>query len=58
MLIEEGMPAELIFAAAFGEQNPVADNDKEQGRAQNRRVEMAPVPKSNVSEAAQWLLIH
>ena len=53
MLIEEGMPAELIFAAAFGEQNPVADNDKEQGRAQNRRVEMAPVPKSNVSEAAQ-----
>ena len=53
VLIEEGMPAELIFAAAFGEQNPVADNDKEQGRAQNRRVEMAPVPKNNVSEAAQ-----
>ncbi len=46
VLIEEGMPAELVFAAAFGEQSPVASNADEQGRAKNRRVEMAPVPKT------------
>jgi len=46
VLIEEGMPAEMIFAAAFGEQNPVASNVNETGRAKNRRVEMAPVPRN------------
>ena len=49
-LIEEGMPAELVFAAAFGAQNPIANNEDEQGRAQNRRVEMAPVPKTSSSD--------
>ncbi|MDX1692859.1 MAG: OmpA family protein [Ketobacteraceae bacterium] len=45
-LIEQGMPAELVFAAAFGPQQPVASNETHEGRARNRRVEMAPVPKS------------
>ena len=45
-LITDGMPAELVFAAAFGEQQPVASNDDADGRARNRRVEMAPVPRS------------
>jgi len=44
-LIEEGMPASRVFAAAFGAQQPVASNQNESGRALNRRVEMAPVPK-------------
>lgn len=44
-LIEEGMPASLVFASAFGEQQPVAANSDEAGRARNRRVEMAPVPR-------------
>jgi flagellar motor protein MotB len=44
-LIEEGMPASLVFAAAFGEQQPVASNRNEKGRAHNRRVEIAPVPR-------------
>lgn len=44
-LIAAGMPAELVFAAAFGDQQPVVPNDGEAGRAQNRRVEMAPVPR-------------
>ncbi|GAB3276262.1 OmpA family protein [Parahaliea aestuarii] len=44
-LIEEGMPASLVFASAFGEQQPVAANGDEEGRARNRRVEMAPVPR-------------
>jgi len=46
VMIEEGMPADLVFAAAFGEMQPVASNDDDQGRAQNRRVEIAPVPRA------------
>lgn len=45
-LIDEGMPSAMVFAAAFGTEQPVASNGDEQGRAQNRRVEMAPVPKA------------
>jgi len=43
-LIEEGMPKSMVFAAAFGAQNPVVSNADAAGRSQNRRVEMAPVP--------------
>jgi flagellar motor protein MotB len=46
VLIEEGMPSPQVFAAAFGAEQPVAPNASEDGRALNRRVEMAPVPKS------------
>lgn len=45
-LIEEGMPAGQVFAAAFGPEQPVASNADEKGRALNRRVEMAPVPRA------------
>ena len=45
-LIEDGIPASAVFAAAFGSQQPVAANTDAAGRARNRRVEMAPVPKS------------
>jgi flagellar motor protein MotB len=44
-LIDEGMPSAQVFAAAFGAEQPVASNTSEEGRAQNRRVEMAPVPR-------------
>ena len=44
-LIEEGMPPALVFAAAFGAQQPVTPNLDDTGRSQNRRVEMAPVPR-------------
>ena len=46
-LIEEGMPASMLFAAAFGQEQALVPNTSEQARAQNRRVEMAPVPKSS-----------
>ena len=53
-LIEEGMPASLLFAAAFGQEQALVPNTNEQARAQNRRVEMAPVPKaSNAAPTAQ-----
>ena len=48
-LIEDGVPSSSIFAAAFGSQQPVADNADTDGRARNRRVEMAPVPKSRTN---------
>lgn len=51
-LIEEGVPPSAIFAAAFGSQQPVADNSDATGRARNRRVEMAPVPKSRTNGQA------
>ena len=46
-LIEEGMPSSQVFAAAFGAEQPVASNANDDGRALNRRVEMAPVPRSS-----------
>ena len=45
-LIEEGIPSAAIFAAAFGPEQPVASNADAEGRSRNRRVEMAPVPRS------------
>lgn len=44
-LIEAGVPADALFAAGFGANHPVAPNDSDHNRAQNRRVEMAPVPR-------------
>ena len=44
-LIESGVPAGQVFAAAFGPEQPVASNADAAGRARNRRVEMAPVPR-------------
>jgi flagellar motor protein MotB len=45
-LIAEGMPSSQVFAAAFGAEQPVAPNANEEGRSLNRRVEMAPVPRT------------
>lgn len=51
-LIDGGMPSSMIFAAAFGAEQPVAPNVDETARSQNRRVEMAPVPKTGNSKSA------
>ena len=39
-LIDEGMPSSLVFAAAFGAEQPAATNATEEGRALNRRTEL------------------
>ncbi|MDI3381308.1 OmpA family protein [Xenophilus aerolatus] len=44
-LIEEGVPSSSVFAAAFGSEQAVASNADADGRARNRRVEMAPTPR-------------
>jgi flagellar motor protein MotB len=44
-LVEEGVPASAVFAAAFGAGQPVASNADAEGRSRNRRVEIAPTPR-------------
>jgi flagellar motor protein MotB len=51
-LIVEGMPSSMVFAAAFGSEQPITPNVDDAARAQNRRVEMAPVPKAGKSKTA------
>ena len=51
-LINEGMPSSRVFAAAFGAEQPVTSNVNENGRSLNRRVEMAPVPKSPTAKTS------
>jgi len=48
-LIAQGMPRQRVFSAAFGAEQPVASNADEKGRALNRRVEMAPVPRARAA---------
>jgi flagellar motor protein MotB len=50
-LVEQGMPSSMVFAAAFGSEQPVKPNSDDAARALNRRVEMAPVPKSASAKA-------
>ncbi len=44
-LIDDGLPASAVFAAAFGSEQAVASNADADGRARNRRVEMSPTPR-------------
>ena len=52
-LIAEGVPAGSVFAAAFGAEQPVTSNASEEGRAKNRRVEIAPIPKPSTTAATR-----
>ncbi|MDT4885035.1 Outer membrane protein A [compost metagenome] len=39
-LASQGVPADKLTSQGLGESQPVADNDSDEGRAQNRRVEI------------------
>jgi len=39
-LVDKGFKADMIFVEAFGETKPIATNDTEEGKAQNRRTEI------------------
>jgi chemotaxis protein MotB len=43
-MVEGGMPSKRVSAAAFAETRPTASNETDQGRAQNRRIEIVIVP--------------
>jgi chemotaxis protein MotB len=43
-LIENGVPAANISAAGYADTQPAASNDTEEGRAQNRRIEIVLQP--------------
>jgi chemotaxis protein MotB len=44
LLIEYGVPGTRVSAAAYADTQPVADNSTPEGRAQNRRIEIALQP--------------
>jgi chemotaxis protein MotB len=48
LLVESGMDPKTLSAAGYGEFAPVADNTSDDGRAKNRRIEIALVP--NIEE--------
>jgi len=52
-LSAQGVPATRMVTVGAGEAHPVASNDTEEGRAQNRRVEITivPVTDENVQKA-------
>jgi chemotaxis protein MotB len=43
-LAENGMPANRIAAAGYADTQPVSANDTDEGRAQNRRIEIVLMP--------------
>lgn len=43
-MVSSGMPAERISAASYADTKPVAANDSNETRAQNRRIEIVVVP--------------
>jgi OOP family OmpA-OmpF porin len=50
----EAPPLISLSARGFGATRPVADNDSEEGRARNRRIEMTlvvPGPRASAAEA-------
>lgn len=38
-LIAQGVPADQLVAVGYGQEDPIADNETAEGRAQNRRIE-------------------
>jgi chemotaxis protein MotB len=50
LLVDSGMDARNVSAAGYGEFAPVESNDTPEGRAKNRRIEIALVP--NLDELA------
>jgi outer membrane protein OmpA-like peptidoglycan-associated protein len=50
-LVNKGVPPELMRTEGYGESRPVADNETDSGRAQNRRVELRVAPAGGPAAA-------
>ncbi|MEL6616167.1 MAG: OmpA family protein [Bacteroidota bacterium] len=44
-LVDAGVSGSQLFAAAYGQSTPIASNDTEAGRAQNRRIAFKLIPR-------------
>ena len=44
VMVEAGLSQQNVSAASYGEHQPTASNDTDEGRAQNRRIEIVLVP--------------
>jgi chemotaxis protein MotB len=44
LLVKQGVPAERLVAASFGETKPVESNKTAEGRAKNRRIDIRLIP--------------
>ena len=53
LLIEDGLEPSLFSYKGYGGTKPIATNDTEEGRSQNRRVEITAMPKSSYVQTAQ-----
>lgn len=53
LLIEQGVPAESLAAAGYGEYDPIADNETPEGRERNRRLEIILLPRIQDVEITQ-----
>jgi OOP family OmpA-OmpF porin len=49
-LITRGVEAERLIAEGYGDQNPIADNTHEEGRARNRRVAFTILDRTDGGE--------
>jgi OOP family OmpA-OmpF porin len=45
LMVKEGIANSRVASAGYGQENPVASNDTEQGRAKNRRLELVVVKR-------------
>jgi chemotaxis protein MotB len=54
-MVDAGMPADRISAASFADTRPRASNQTEEGRAQNRRIEIVIVPDLSQLPGAEEL---
>jgi outer membrane protein OmpA-like peptidoglycan-associated protein len=52
-LVGQGVPGSRISTVGLGEMNPIASNDSDYGRQQNRRVEVAVFANDQLKKAAQ-----
>ena len=52
-LVSQGVSSSRMFTMGVGEKEPIASNDTDEGRAQNRRVEFAITANENMIKDAQ-----
>lgn len=55
-MIEDGYPGGRIGAAGFGEFDPIASNDTDEGKEQNRRIEIILMPNLGEIPGMQQML--